>query len=333
MPPARARTWLKVRVAEKSPGSGKDRADAWTAGNTAITSKAASDRFIPFTLREVAAPRARLAAVRMRLGIVMTVAAEISIDVGQDDFEARVLEASRTVPVVVDFWADWCQPCRILSPVLDRLAEEYGGRFVLAKVDVDTNPAVAATFGIQGIPAVKAFRDGEVVAEFVGVQPEDVIRRFLDQVAPDVAALEPARKAEEAGQLEEAERLYREAASSNPSDDQATRGLARVLLARGAEQEARSLLAAMPADVESRRLLAELHLRDLVDEGETLAAAAMGALDGDHRDALDRLLQIIADGDQERDAARETMVAIFDLLGDEHPLTREYRPRLASALF
>jgi putative thioredoxin len=263
----------------------------------------------------------------------MRVAAETSIDVGQEDFEARVLEASRKVPVVVDFWADWCQPCRILSPILDRLVEEYGGRFVLAKLDVDANPAVAAMFGIQGIPAVKAFRDGEVVAEFVGVQPEDMIRRFLDQVAPDVAALEPARKAEEAGLLDEAERLYREAAAANPNDDQATRGLARVLLARGAEQEARSLLAAVPPDAESRRLLAELHLRELADDGGALGAAAAAAFGGDHRDALDRCLEIIADGGQERDAARETMVAIFDLLGDEHPLTREYRPRLANALF
>jgi putative thioredoxin len=274
-----------------------------------------------------------LAAVRLRLGIVKHMAGEASIDVGQDDFEARVLEASRKVPVVVDFWADWCQPCRILSPVLDRLAEEYGGRFVLAKLDVDANPTVAAMFGIQGIPAVKAFRDGEVVAEFVGVQPEDMIRRFLDQVAPDVAALEPARKAEEAGLLEEAERRYREAVAANPMNEQATRGLARVLLARGAEQEARSLLATVPPDAESRRLLAELHLRELADGGGPLGTAAAVALGGDHRDALDRCLRIIADGGEERDAARETMVAIFDLLGDEHPLTREYRPRLASALF
>ncbi|HZA26985.1 MAG TPA: thioredoxin [Actinomycetota bacterium] len=263
----------------------------------------------------------------------MRVAANTAIDVGQDDFEARVLEASRTVPVVVDFWADWCQPCRILSPVLDRLAEEYGGRFVLAKLDVDANPAVAAMFGIQGIPAVKAFRNGEVVAEFVGVQPEDVIRRFLDQVAPDLAALEPARNAEEAGLLDEAERLYREAMAANQNDEQATRGLARVLLARGNDEEARSLLAVIPLDAESRRLLAELLLRRLADGAEPLGPAAAAALRGDHQEALDRSLKVIADGGEERGAARETMVAIFDLLGDEHPLTRRYRPRLASALF
>lgn len=252
---------------------------------------------------------------------------------GQDDFEARVLEGSRQVPVVVDFWADWCQPCRILSPVLERLAGEYDGRFVLAKVDVDANPALAGMFGVQGIPAVKAFRDGAVVAEFVGVQPEDAIRRFLDQIAPDVARLEQARKAEKAGALDEAERLYREAVATNPNDHQATVGLARVLLEGGADEEARSLLQAVPPDAESRRLLAEMNLRQLAAGGGPMASVAGAAIAGDHRGAFDRCLQIIAGGDEERDAARETMVAIFDMLGAEHPLTREYRPRLASALF
>lgn len=267
------------------------------------------------------------------LGIVMSVATETSIDVGQEDFEARVLEGSRQVPVVVDFWADWCQPCRILSPVLERLAGEYDGRFVLAKVDVDANPALAGMFGVQGIPAVKAFRDGAVVAEFVGVQPEETIRRFLDEIAPDVARLEPAKKAEEVGALDEAERLYREALTTNPNDAQATVGLARVLLARGSDKEARSLLQAVPFEAESRRLLAELSLQQMAAGGGPMAPAAAAAMAGDYRGALDRCLRIIADGGEERDAARETMVAIFDMLGAEHPLTREYRPRLASALF
>jgi putative thioredoxin len=288
---------------------------------------------IGFHLTRAGARGPQLAALRIRLGIVIVMTGDVSIDVGQEDFEARVLEASKEVPVVVDFWADWCQPCRILTPVLDRLAEEYGGRFLLAKLDVDASPAVAAMFGIQGIPAVKGFRDGDVVAEFVGVQPEEVIRRFLDQVAPDTALLEPARKAEAAGLSDEAERLYREAVAANPNDEQAIRGLARALLARQEDEEARSLLVMVPADAESRRLLAEIHFRGLAEEGGTLEPVAAAVSRGEYREALDRCLKVVADGSDERDAAREGMVAIFDLLGDEHPLTREYRPRLASALF
>lgn len=260
-------------------------------------------------------------------------AADVSIDVGNDDFEARVLRASHEVPVVVDFWADWCQPCRILSPVLERLAEEYAGRFVLAKLDVDANPQLAAMFGIQGIPAVKAFRDGDVVAEFVGVQPEEVIRRFLDRVAPDVAALEQAKSAEEAGQLDEAERRYREAVEAHPNDARAIVGLARVLLARGDDEQARALLGTIPPDAESRPILAEITLRTLAAGDGSLAAAARAALSGSHRDALERCLANIGEDGEDRDAAREAMIAIFDLLGDAHALTREYRPRLASMLF
>jgi putative thioredoxin len=285
-------------------------------------------------LRDPAASRTPLDRRSTQVGYRGHVArSEAAIDVGQENFEARVLEASRQVPVVVDFWADWCQPCRILSPVLDRLAGEYDGRFLLAKVDVDADPSLAAMFGVQGIPAVKAFRNGEVVSEFVGVQPEDAIRRFLDQVAPDVAALEPARKAEEAGELDQAERLYREVVVVNPNDDRATVGLARVLVARGADEEARSLLATVPPDGETRRLQAELTLGQIAEGTGPLAKAATATLGRNHREALDRCLEIIAGGGEEHDAAREAMVAIFDVLGDDHPLTREYRPRLASALF
>jgi putative thioredoxin len=115
------------------------------------------------------------------------------LDVDEAEFQSRVVDASRQAPVVVDFWAGWCQPCLVLSPTLERLAQEYRGRFTLAKVDVDTNPELAARYRVQGIPAVKAFVDGAVASEFVGVQPEDLVRRFIDQVVPSEADSHPAQ--------------------------------------------------------------------------------------------------------------------------------------------
>lgn len=258
--------------------------------------------------------------------------AEHVIDVDDEDFEQRVIDASRRGPVVVDFWAEWCPPCRVLGPVLERLAGEYGGRFTLAKVDVDSNQGLAARFGIRGIPAVKAFRDGSVAAEFVGAQPEDLIRRFLDGVVPSPAD-ERVAEARVSGSPDEAEAGFREALALDPSNAGAVTGLARVLLDRGEVEEARSLLASVPADETVRPLLAELDLREAAREPGDLAAAARAALSGDHRRALDRLLALVGEGDGRGDEARRLMLGVFDLLGDHAPLTREFRGRLASALF
>jgi putative thioredoxin len=257
------------------------------------------------------------------------------VNVGQDDFEQRVVGGSREVPVVVDFWAGWCRPCLVLGPILERLAEEYEGRFVLAKVDVDANPALAARFRIQGIPAVKAFRDGDVVSEFVGAQPEEVVRRFLDVLVPSQAddLVAEARAVEERGDLEAAEAAYRRAIAVDPGHAGAAAGLAGVLLATGRVAEARSALAAVAPSPEVRAVQARLELLDAADSASPILREAAGlAAAGEHRRALDRALEALtSDGD--RDAARELMVHVFEVLGDEHPLTREYRPRLARALF
>jgi putative thioredoxin len=252
------------------------------------------------------------------------------IAVDEGEFDERVVEASRRAPVVVDFWAGWCQPCLILGPVLERLAGEYAGRFTLAKVDVDANPQLAARFGIRGIPAVKAFRDGDVAAEFVGAQPEDAIRRFLDALVPSPAA-ERVAAAREAPTSEEAEARFREALAIDPSNIEAVAGLARLLLDRGAVEESRAVLGSVPADDGVRPLLAELDLRGASAEPGEVAAAARAALSGDHRQALEGLLALVREGDG--DEARRLMLGVFDLLGDDDPLTSEYRGRLASALF
>lgn len=274
------------------------------------------------------------------------------IEVDEQGFEEQVLRASRDVPVVVDFWAGWCRPCLVLGPVLERLADEYGGRFVLAKVDVDANPALSARFGIQSIPAVKAFRDGAVVDEFIGVQPQELLRRFLDGIVP--SEVEPvvteARGAEAAGDLDRAEELYRKAVEADPDLEAASVGLARLLLERGALEEARSLLVRFPSSGEARALLARADLAassgsgdqdalraradaDPADHEAALAVAAADAAADRHRDALERCLRLIVARGEGRDAARDLMVKVFEMLGDEHPLTAEYRPRLASALY
>lgn len=253
------------------------------------------------------------------------------IEVGEADFEDRVVQASRTTPVVVDFWAGWCRPCLVLSPLLEGLAAEFAGRFVLAKVDVDANEGLAARFGVRGIPSVKGFRDGQVVAEFVGAQPEELVRRFLDRVVPSEAD-ERVAAAREAGSAEDAEAAYREALVLDPSNAGAVAGLARLLLDRGEVEEARSLLGSVPAEGDVRRLLAEVDLRAASGEPGELGAAARAALSGDPRDALERSLALVRD-DGQRDAARALMLGVFEVLGEGHPLTREYRTRLASALF
>jgi putative thioredoxin len=256
------------------------------------------------------------------------------IQVGEADFEERVLDTSREIPVVVDFWAGWCRPCLVLGPILESLAQEYGGRFVLAKLDVDANPVLASRFGIRGIPAVKAFRDGRVVSEFVGVQPEASVRVFLDELVPseadDLAA--SARTDEDRGNLEAAEAGYRRALELDPDHERASVGLARVAATRGEADEARALLARVPAGDEARAVAAALDLADQAAQAGPFGDAARAAAAGEHRMALDRALELLSDGD-DRERARELMVRIFDALGEDHPLTREYRPRLARSLF
>jgi putative thioredoxin len=254
------------------------------------------------------------------------------IAVDEADFEGRVVEASRRAPVVVDFWAGWCQPCLVLGPVLERLAREYDGRFTLAKVDVDANQGLAARFGIRGIPAVKAFRDGQVAGEFVGVQPEDAIRRFLDGVVPSPAD-ERVAEAQASASPDQAEAGFREALAIDPSNAGAAAGLARLLLDRGEVDEARALLASVAADGAVRRLKAEVDLREAGGEPGELGAAARAALSGDHRQALEQLLAMVGGDDGRGDEARRLMLGVFDLLGDDDPLTREFRGLLASALF
>ena len=253
---------------------------------------------------------------------------DISVyDVGEADFQQRVLDRSREVPVVVDFWADWCGPCKQLTPVLERAALARAGKVELAKVDVDQNRRLQAAFRIQGIPAVKAFRDGRVAAEFTGALPPEQVERFFDSLVPSEAD-ELSRSGEEAD--------LRRAIELEPSHREARRALGRLLLARGETDEAAELFRGAPGDFEADGLLARVELsRGGGDSSPADLTEAFRAWDdGDHAAALEALQgAFAAESDPaRRDLIRRVMVAIFTELGPDDPLAREHRRRLSSAL-
>jgi putative thioredoxin len=264
-------------------------------------------------------------------------------DVTDANFEQHVVAASRLRPVVVDFWAAWCGPCRQLSPLLERVAARHVGEIDVVKVDVDANPDVARRYRIQGIPAVKAFRDGQVAAEFTGLQPEAMVAKFFEALAPSAADRLAAQAAEAAADQREA--LLRQALAEQADHPVAAVGLATLLADRGDTDEAARLLQLLPADPAARRLLAELHLReaagDDIDELRQRATAGgeprlrLGrslAATGQSEEALEVLIAAVGDPNT-RDDARIAVLELFAVLGDDSDLVRAWRPRLASALF
>jgi putative thioredoxin len=256
------------------------------------------------------------------------------VDVTDSTFEQVVVEGSKERPVVVDLWATWCGPCHALSPILEKVAQDRDGAFLLAKLDVDENPMVAGALGVQSIPMVIAFRDGRPVNGFVGAYPEQEVQRFVDTILPTEAELAAAaaREEESAGDLDGAERGYRDVLAGDPGNRDAALGLARILLDRGESEEARQLASPHRPDPEAERVLARLQVEGWADDAEpgALGDAKRLAAARRWRDALDGMLEALAEN---RDAAREAMVTVLAALGDEDPLVREYRRKLASALF
>jgi putative thioredoxin len=273
------------------------------------------------------------------------------IDVNEATFEQDVIQNSSKKTVVVDFWAAWCGPCRMLGPVLERLAEEPGSNFVLAKVDVDANPGLAMRFGVQGIPAVKAFRDGRVAGEFVGAKAEPQVRQFLNEVAPAGAGneTESVDRLMQDRRWSEAAELYRESLDENPADFEARLGLAQTLIGQGQGCKAKVYLADLQNEaVTMTRAETLMPLADficsLAEKGDQNAEvtiveaqyrqAARLFSQGKIAPAMDGLLDVLRHNKDYRDGqVKLVMLGVFELLGDEDPLTGAYRREMASILF
>jgi len=263
------------------------------------------------------------------------------------DFSRDVLERSRTIPVLVDFWAEWCAPCRTLGPILERVVEHLAGRVVLAKVDTDRNPELSMQYGIRGIPAVKLFVDGVVKDEFTGALPEERVTRWLEHALPNKMQKELDRAAGllAVGDHDEAEEIARSVLARDPANTHAAVIAAQAVVWKDAAQAA-GLVATLEADSEHFPLVEAIrtvaHVEAVAADPARLAsaackevylAAARALAARDFRKAVELFINVLrSDRRYDDEGARKACIAIFRLLGDEHDVTREHRRDFSSAL-
>jgi putative thioredoxin len=237
------------------------------------------------------------------------------MDVTDQNFQADVVARSATVPVIVDLWAPWCGPCTTLGPMLERAVADTGGAVELAKVNVDENPRIAQTFGVQSIPAVFAIADGQVVDQFIGALPEAEVAAFVQRLAPVPSEADTLAAAGDEASL-------RRALELEPDHAAATEALARILIDRGDAAGALALLQRLPETETSRALGAEARL---LEAGVDVSGTGREEMEA----KLDELLERVRDDD----TARQEFVDLLEAMGAENPRTKEYRRALAARLF
>ncbi|MCZ6473763.1 MAG: tetratricopeptide repeat protein [SAR324 cluster bacterium] len=287
-----------------------------------------------------------------------------SVEATDADFQQTVIDQSRQVPVLVDFWAPWCEPCKVIGPVLEKLEQEKAGSFKLVKVNMDDNPMLAQALMIQSIPAVKLFVNGEIKDEFMGAYPEPEIRKFLDKNLPvssdqnEMSALELYFQ----GATAEAVQIFQRTLAEDAENAEALIGLGHYMADQGQLEEARQMdarvtdaalegLVDKTIAVKARSALqSKLFFHDMLGEDasteveggasdqEGLEArfrlACQQALQGIPEEALEGFFSIVKENREFRkDAGRKGMVAVFDMLPNDSPLTHSYRNKLSSILF